>query len=93
LDDIEQNAATLDIQAAAARIQVPWLLVHGSQDESVNYTEAALLHRASSQEATRILRVENAGHTFGAVHPWRSTTRELDLVFDQTLEWFAANLK
>ena len=93
LDDIEQNAATLDIQAAAGRIQVPWLLVHGSQDESVNYREAALLHRASSQEAARILRVENAGHTFGAVHPWRSTTLELDLVFDQTLEWFAANLK
>src|SRR5215204_4788113 len=93
LDDIEQNAATLDIQAAAGRIQVPWLLVHGSQDESVNYTEAALLHRASSQDAARILRVENAGHTFGAVHPWRSTTLELDLVFDQTLEWFAANLK
>jgi uncharacterized protein len=93
LDDIEQNAATLDIQAAAARIQVPWLLVHGSQDESVNYGEATLLHRASSQEAARVLRVESAGHTFGAVHPWLSSTPELDLVFEQTLEWFAANLK
>ena len=93
LDDIEQNSATLDIQAAARRIQVPWLLVHGSEDESVNYAEATLLNRASSQEAVRLLRVESAGHTFGAVHPWRSSTPELDLVFDQSVEWFAANLK
>jgi dienelactone hydrolase len=92
LDDIEQNGATLDIDAAAARIQVPWLLVHGSLDESVSYAEAAVLHDASSK-AARVLRVEGAGHTFGAAHPWRSSTPELDLVFDQTLEWFATNLK
>src|SRR5690348_17007922 len=29
LDDIERNAGALDIQAAARRIAVPWLIVHG----------------------------------------------------------------
>jgi hypothetical protein len=36
--------------------------------------------------------VERGGHTFGAVHPWRSSTPELDQVFDATLAWLGAHL-
>src|SRR5262245_47536197 len=39
LDDIENNARRLDIAAAAASIAVPWLLVHGAEDESVSIAE------------------------------------------------------
>ena len=93
LDDIERNGSVLDIEAAAERIQVPWLLIHGSHDESVRFAEAELLKEASSRESTRLLRVESAGHTFGAVHPWRSNTPELESVFDATLAWLAAHLR
>ena len=34
LDDIERNADSLDIEAAAGRIAVPWLIIHGTEDES-----------------------------------------------------------
>lgn len=93
LDDIERNRATLDIEAAAERIRVPWLLIHGSADESVPFAEAELLKQAGSDRSTQLLRVAEGGHTFGAVHPWRSSTPELDSVFDATLAWLAAHLR
>jgi dienelactone hydrolase len=93
LDDIERNAAALDIEAAAERIRVPWLIIHGTEDESVGFSEAESLKAASRATTTRLLSVEGGGHTFGAVHPWRATTPQLDTVFDSTLGWLAAHLK
>jgi len=93
LDDIEQNAKSLDIEAAAGRIRVPWLIIHGTEDESVGFTEAKSLKAASSRRKTRLLPIEGGSHTFGATHPWRSATPQLDTVFDATLSWLAAHLK
>jgi uncharacterized protein len=93
LDDIEQNAAALDIEAAARRIRVPWLLIHGTEDESVPFAEAQRLKAASPRPDTRLLPIEGGGHTFGAAHPWRGTTTELATVFDATLAWLTTRLK
>jgi dienelactone hydrolase len=93
LDDIEQNASALDIEAAGRRIRIPWLVIHGTEDESVRFAEAERLKAASARPDTRLLPVEGGGHTFGAVHPWRSTTPELATVFDATLAWLATRLK
>jgi dienelactone hydrolase len=93
LDDIEQNADALDIEAAAGRVAVPWLILHGTEDESVGFSEAESLKAASFRKKTRLLPIERGGHTFGATHPWRSSTPQLDTVFDATAEWLAANLK
>ena len=91
LDDIERNASGLDIQAAAARIRIPWLVVHGRADESVRIAEAQALIGSSTGTA-RLLQIEAGGHTFGAAHPWRGTTPELEAVFDATVNWLATNL-
>jgi uncharacterized protein len=93
LDDIEHNAESLDIEAAAARIRIPWLIVHGKSDESVHFSEAEALKAASRRKKTRLLPIERGGHTFGATHPWRAATPELDTVFDETLDWLAAHLE
>jgi dienelactone hydrolase len=92
LDDIEQNADRLNVPAMARRITVPWLIIHGTEDESVPFKEAQSLKTASKRKMTRLLAVEGGGHTFGATHPWRSTTSHLDTVFDQTLAWLSAHL-
>jgi uncharacterized protein len=96
LDDVERHAAdTLDILGAAARLRLPWLIVHGSEDESVSHLESDALRAASALPTTRLLTVEGAGHTFGAGHPWdprKHETPELRRVFDMTLAWFAAHL-
>jgi pimeloyl-ACP methyl ester carboxylesterase len=96
LDDVERNASgSLDILGAAARVRVPWLIVHGTDDESVSHLEGDALHAASPLPTTRLLAVEGAGHTFGAGHPWdpqKHETPEVRRVFDMTLAWFAAHL-
>jgi pimeloyl-ACP methyl ester carboxylesterase len=93
LDEIQSPAAAgLDILEAAALIRVPWVIVHGSADESVSYLEAEALRAASLLETTRLFAVPGAGHTFGAVHPWRGSTPELDRVFDQSLAALATHL-
>lgn len=93
LDDIEQNASALDIEAAGRRIRIPWLVIHGTEDESVRFAEAERLKAASARPDTRLLPIEGGGHTFGAMHPWRATTPELDTVFDATLAWLTTRLK
>jgi uncharacterized protein len=92
LDDIDHHADILDIEEAAGRVKVPWLIVHGTQDESVSLREAELLKAANSRRKTRLLPIEGGGHTFGATHPWRSTTPQLDSVFDATLSWLTSHL-
>ncbi len=94
LDDIGRHAAgRLDILGAAERVAVPWLIVHGAADESVAPVEGEALRAASPRDATTLLLVEGAGHTFGAVHPWKGSTPELDRVFDASLAHLAASLR
>jgi pimeloyl-ACP methyl ester carboxylesterase len=93
LDDITHNADALDIEAAAGRLTIPWLIIHGTADESVGFAEAEALRSVSRRPDTRLLPVEGGGHTFGAAHPWRSTTPQLQEVFDATLSWLASHLQ
>jgi pimeloyl-ACP methyl ester carboxylesterase len=93
LGDIERNAEALDIEAAARRIAVPWLIVHGREDEAVPVLEGKRLADAAPQATTRFLTVDGAGHTFGAAHPWGGATPELESVMDATLAFFTAELR
>jgi len=92
LDDIERNPDALDIESAAGRIAVPWLIVHGSEDEAVALREGERL-AAAAPAGTRFLPIAGAGHTFGAAHPWGGSTPELDQVMAATLAFFAAELR
>ncbi|HEU5039521.1 MAG TPA: alpha/beta fold hydrolase [Gemmatimonadales bacterium] len=93
LDDVGRNAGgTLDILGAAARVAVPWLIVHGGADEAVSPLEGEALKGESRRDATVLLTVDGAGHTFGAVHPWRGATPELERVFDASLSHLAGSL-
>jgi pimeloyl-ACP methyl ester carboxylesterase len=90
LDDVEHNGSALDIEAAAARLSIPWLIVHGTADEAVALTEGERLARAAPR--ARFVPVEGASHTFGAAHPWRGPTPHLVRVEDATLTFFAEHL-
>lgn len=93
LDDIERHGATtLDIPAAAGRMNVPWLIVHGEIDPTVPIAEAEAL-RAAGGASAELMVVNGAGHTFEAVHPWRGPTPEFEMAADATLRWFGRYLK
>jgi dienelactone hydrolase len=93
LDDIECHRDALDIAAAARRIRVPWLIVHGTLDESVPLDEGERLAAVAPAGTTRFLPIENASHTFGATHPWKGGTAELERVFEATLALLSSELR
>lgn len=90
LDDLEQNAAHLDVLAAAGAIHVPWLIIHGSEDEAVPASDAQDL--AARAPGARLLLIEGALHTFGITHPWRGSTPEFDRVLEASVDWFSRTL-
>ena len=93
LQDLERNASgTLNVLAAARRVAVPWLIVHGSADESVPGEEAAQLAVASGSARTELFNVKGAGHTFGARHPWAGGTPELESVVARTAQFLGSAL-
>ncbi len=93
LDDVDQNAGgTLNIRESAAGINAPWLIVHGTADESVGFRESEDLAAAAPKESSRLLAIEGANHGFGAVHPFAGPTPDLDRVFDETAAWFSRHL-
>ena len=84
LDDVLANLARLDLSAAARRLAVPWLLVHGTADPTVAFDEANDLLAAAAGPA-RLLPLDGAGHTFGAVHPFAGPTPHLAAAAEATL--------
>lgn len=92
LDDVERHPAALDIPGAAARVSVPWLILHGTVDPTVAFAESERLARAAAPGAASLVPVAGGGHTFGAAHPWRGSTPELDLVMKDTVAWFGRHL-
>jgi pimeloyl-ACP methyl ester carboxylesterase len=90
LDEVERyEHGRLDIGAAAARIRVPWLLLHGDRDEAVPVEDGRHLSRAGGQP---LIVIPGGTHTFGARHPWQGTTPELDDAMDRTVGWFSEHL-
>lgn len=70
LDEITQLRDTrLNVTAAAARMKAPWLIVHGTADETVPFADAERLYAAAPPGLATLLPIEGAGHTFGATHP------------------------
>jgi uncharacterized protein len=93
LDDIERDAAgLLDIPAAATKVAVPWLIVHGRADPTVSIAEGERLARLAPPATSRFLPVEGGEHTFGAAHPWRGSTPALELVMKETVSWLSRHL-
>ncbi|MDT8340115.1 MAG: alpha/beta fold hydrolase [Longimicrobiales bacterium] len=90
LDDVEGRGEALDPSAAAARVSAPWLIVHGTGDETVDVSEGERLARAAP--GARFLPVPGAGHTFGASHPFPGPGPELDAAMDATRAHFRTHL-
>lgn len=90
--DVRANRARLDIPAAAARLTIPWLIIHGDADTSVPVDEGRRLFDAAG-DTTELLIVEGGDHGFGGKHPYDGATPELRTVAEATLEWFDTQLE
>jgi pimeloyl-ACP methyl ester carboxylesterase len=73
-----EQALSTDLQACAAQLTVPALVLAGSEDETVPPSEARELHGWLS--GSRLVEVPGGNHTFGARHPWAGWTPALETV-------------
>lgn len=87
LEDLEKNKDRLDIEKAAAKIDVPWLIIHGTEDLAVDYSNAETLYNTGSDENKQLIIMEQTGHTFGAVHPFQGTTGALEKVITLIMDF------
>jgi pimeloyl-ACP methyl ester carboxylesterase len=91
LEDVEANGKNkLNIEAAAAKIKVPWLIVHGTGDETVPSSEAEKLHSLSPGVSTLRL-IKGANHGFDAKHPLGEAPPVLEKVAQETVKFFVRN--
>ncbi len=88
LEDFENNKDELDIVAAAKKINVPWLILHGEDDVSVPIDAALVL--AGANVNSRLIKIANADHVYGAMHPFvgETLTPQLIEVGEKTLKFF-----
>lgn len=68
---IVANKDRLNIIRATKHLQIPYLIIHGTNDEAVALRDAEDLHKANKQ--SELFTVENAGHTFEVKHPFEGT--------------------
>jgi uncharacterized protein len=91
LDDVELHGKTkVNIEGAAAKIKVPWLILHGTADETVPSSEAESLHSKAKGVSTLRL-IEGSGHTFEAKHPLNQIPPSLEKVVKETVTFFLRN--
>jgi len=77
VEDLDHNAAQLDLPAAVGRITAPLMIVHGTADESV---PVACAHQIASAYlgVPEMLLLDGAGHTFNCVNPFAGPSPALD---------------
>ncbi len=74
----KENEDYLNIRTAVQNLKIPYLIVHGDQDETVPLQEAHNLK--SWNETNRLEVIEKANHTFGSTQPWEGTVMPEHLV-------------
>lgn len=93
LDEVEQLEHTeLNIEAAAARLAIPWLIVHGTADETVSVNAATTLHARASNGRAELMLVEGSNHGFEVTHPFVSAPPALQHVVKRTVQFCRQHL-
>lgn len=90
LEDFEAHRDELDVTAAAARVEAPWLIVHGTEDMYVWPGEARALARANP--LARLHLAPDADHTFHSAHPFQEPSEHLKRAAERTLQHFEFHL-
>lgn len=66
--DFKKNSKRLNIKSAVNSLKIPYLIIHGDKDDSVNIKEGYRLN--SWNDKNKMYVIKNANHTFCSKHPW-----------------------
>ncbi len=92
LDDLENNSERLNILKCVEHLNKPLLIVHGTADIPAKFEEAEELYAVSDKHRTDFVRLEGAGHMYGAKHPYKEESPTLNHVIDVTTHWILQHL-
>ena len=85
LEDAIANADRLMAMNRVSEVRVPSLFIHAREDETVPYTDSEELHIHCAAKDKELRLIANAGHTFGAAHPFEEV--EFPKPFSELVEW------
>jgi dienelactone hydrolase len=88
LEDLESHREEYNLLRAVSGLKIPYLVVHGDEDETVPFCEGTLLHDATPRGIRKLQIIPGAGHSFGASHPFTGPAEELDEAIHVTVDWF-----
>lgn len=71
VEDFERDPERFRIGSQLTNLDIPFLAIHGDQDETVPVE--SLLMLKSFYPAIETLKIAGAGHTFGGKHPWEES--------------------
>jgi len=82
-----ENKDRLTISKAVKSIQVPFLIIHGTNDPTVHIEEAKKLHTWNPK--SELYTIENSDHVFGVKHPWHNTelSENLKAITQKSIEF------
>jgi pimeloyl-ACP methyl ester carboxylesterase len=81
-ENFKENEERLTIQKAVSSLKIPYLIVHGTNDEAVTITEAQNLNEWYLQ--SKLLIIDEMNHTLGSKHPWNQ--KKLPIHLAQVVE-------
>ena len=67
-ETIQKNKSRLDVLKLSAELKIPYLIIHGTNDEAVSDKDALALHKACRH--SDLILINEAGHTFETRHPF-----------------------
>jgi pimeloyl-ACP methyl ester carboxylesterase len=78
----------LSIKKASKSLQIPVLIVHGDNDETVYFKEAEELKSWISH--SHLLKIEDCDHVFNAKHPFdiQMIPKELKVAIEESISFF-----
>jgi pimeloyl-ACP methyl ester carboxylesterase len=87
-EDFIANKAKLDIPSAVKKIKKPFLVIHGTEDEAVDFKHALEMKRWNP--SIKLDLIPHANHVFGVKHPHKEIELPFDLkvVIEHTRDFF-----
>jgi len=86
----KDNYANDELINCIGKLELPILIIHGSQDLTVKPLESELLTKAN-EKYVKLIIVEKANHIFGVSHPMVSTNPQLEVVLSNLIEFCKKN--
>lgn len=87
LNDLENNKEFLNLECAASKITVPWLILHGKADVTVQPKEAERLYTAANKSTTELLLLDKVGHLYNAASQDEDNYQTLHHIIDVVSHW------